>query len=332
MKMKYGLWFKVTVILLALAFLTQSSAYAQDFTQDAGSEEAWTKEGLRQERNPGVPKLATPNPKTAYVPPPLQLSPSQRAIMSPSAAAAYDSHAAALQGATRYNVAPMELYPRAKRKKEDDDPETAAKEAAAKEAVAKEAAAKEKEAVAKFTKEGVPIFDAPQYFPQGPTKKATQISKIIVPPPSAFAHVGLADDLKEATAWAYDDCDDDYGDNCDNEFVNGLTTLIALNAGENLGKMAGTEGFPLDMSMYLVIGECYDFAFKLGFLKGLIASECDPGMYLVLCNELLKRMKEAEDKAKKRQLNPFAPAGGAGGMGGGSGGGSSGGGGGGGPC
>jgi len=342
MKMKYGLWLKVTVISLALAFLTQSSAYAQDFTQDAGSEEAGTKEAIRQERNPGVPKLATPNPKTAYVPPPLQLSPSQRAMMSPSAVAAYDSHAAALRGATRYNVAPMELSASqqamllsaaAKKKaakKAAAEKEAAKKAAAAEKEAAKKAAAAEKAAAkeaaahaAKFTKEGVPIFDASQaqYFPQGPAQRSTPISKINVPPPS-FAQVSLADDLKNSTAWAHDDHQAD-----------GTLLMASLLAGAEIGEKVGREGFTSGMDKYLNIGDEYGTAFRLGFLEGLKASECDPSMYAKLYKELLKRMKEAEDKAKKRQLNPLAPAGAAGGMGGGSGsGGGSGGGGGGGPC
>jgi len=133
--------------------------------------------------------------------------------------------------------------------------------------------------------------------------------------------------MKNSGAWAspYDECDDGYENN--------IATIEAMMAGASLGALAGTKDFMAMMNMYSFpnTDDCYSFAFQLGFLQGLMFSDCDPNMYGELYDEMVRRIKEADDKAKKRQLNPFAPPGTAGGMGGGSGGGSSGGGGGG-PC
>lgn len=335
--MKYGLWLRISIILLAFLFLAQLSVYAAEgekpvrpgpaasWTPDTkpqggrqGPTATWTKTGPNLPRQISGPNIETPNIETPTIPSQLELSPSQRAMIQPAA-----KPAAAQQPAVKQPAAQQPLAPQS----------PAADQG------------------------GVPIgngqFVAPQYFPQGPVQQPVPISKIYVPPPPSFGQitpqpaggvmssvVGFLKDLGSSAVRKVKD----YGSNlldsyCD--FVNdtlGIEFLLSQNAysastpvrniqrrlsddsldldedsdlatfynslydwvrGAELGNLASSRGFTPQMDSYLSAEDSYNFIFQVGFLRGVMDSDCDPDMYVVLYEELLKKLREAEEKLKK---------------------------------
>jgi len=196
--------------------------------------------------------------------------------------------------------------------KQAADQKAAAKQAAAKQAADQKAAdqkaADQKAAAQQLAAQQAELdkrVPAIQDFPQGPVQKPTKISDIYVPSPS-FAVVGLANDMKNSAT-----CDD----SCDFDKGSDLLLVYEWMRGAELGILAGRKGFTPNMDSYLNREDAYNFAFHLGFLLGIMATDCDPDMYVVLYKKLLKMLEENEEKRKKRAINQFdpcAPSGGGG--------------------
>lgn len=298
---------KRNITLLAMAFLVPSCAYAQGFTQDRVAQTPGTKEAVRQGRNPGVPMIATPNPKEAHVPPPLTLSAYQQSMLPQNYVQAFNRHAAALQGATRYNVAPMEIS--AHQQLMLQQPQApAAEQPPAQQSPDQQATAQQAEeeycpgeGATVFDDKGVPHFEPPQYFPQGPTQQPVPISQISVPPPSFPPTISTTGGLISDTGNSGNICDD-----CpDWSWQDEINIINNWAKGKMWGFIIGRSGDSGQIDAWLDTLLNADFAFQYGFLAGLAAADCDPDFYAELYKKMLQKIQEDQQKQRKKGMDMF---------------------------
>jgi len=238
---------------------------------------------------------------------------------------ASDRQAAALQGATRYNVAPMELsasqqvmLEQAASKNAGQKP--AGQQPAVQEPPVEQATAQQTEneycpgeGATVFDEKGVPHFEPPQYFPQGPTQQPVPISQINVPlpsfpaiPPAMGDKTGLVNDVSRSSNIS-DDCPE-------LSWQDELQIINNWTKGKMWGFIIGKGGDSGQIDIWLDVLVNSDFAFQYGFLAGLAAADCDPDFYAELYKKMLKKAQEAEQKPRKNTMDMFnvQPSGGGG--------------------
>ena len=345
MNMKYGLGFRINIILLALLLFAQLSVYAQDdqrYGQGGNAPVRGTTPTGPHIAGPNIqgpniqgpniqgpniqgpniqgpniqgpniqgPNIQGPNIATPDIPGPLWLSPAQQAMMQHQPANQQPANQPANQQPAN--------QPANQQPANQPANQQPANQQTAGEYIPGEGATV-------FDEDGVPKFYPPQTFPPTPSSGPTPSPP--PPPPSPPAAgpssssppapsfpsippaMGTTGGLVSDICSADNICDDEPNFNTNSDMLREWTM------GAGWGYLAGKGDFGQKMDAWLDILERCNFAFQYGFLQGIMASDCDPDVYAELYDKLLERAKAAQVKQELRdrdRFNPCVPSGGGG--------------------